>query len=113
MKLSENESKQNTEVLIQRLMLYRTYQTMLNLSVVAMPGFDRAQAERLARELESEVRALPVGRERLILELHYFEGNSIEACAELMGISRSTAFRIHRRALELLAFRERLREMHA
>ncbi len=113
MKLSENESKQNTDAVIRRLMLYRTYQTMLSLSDVTMLGCDRVQTERLARELEQEVRALPVGRERLILELHYFEGNSIEACAELMGVSRSTAFRIHRRALGMLAFREQLREMHA
>ena len=111
--MADNERKQKEDAIVRRLMLYRTYRTMLSLSDVAASGCDRVRIERLARELEQEVRALPVGRERLILELHYFEGNSIEGCAELMGVSRSTAFRIHRRALGMLEFRERVCALHA
>lgn len=37
--------------------------------------------------------------EKLLLYYHYVRGESIEHCAELMGISRSSAFRLKHRAL--------------
>ena len=114
MEICETERERNMDAIARRLKLYRTYQSMLAVcGSVPMLGCDCGRAERAMEALTQEVRALPLGRERLILELHYFEGNSIEGCAELMGISRSTAFRIHRRALEMLDFRERVRELHA
>ncbi len=111
--MNHNETKQNRELTAKRLALYRVYQTMLGLCDQPMRGSDRALIEMSVRDLEREVQALPVGRERMILVLHYFEGNSIERCAELMDVSRATAFRIHRRALDMLVFNERLRAMHA
>jgi len=113
MKQANSETNRNTKATAKRLELYRVYQTMLGLCDQPMRGSDRALIELRVGELEREVQALPVGRERMILVLHYFEGNSIERCAELMDVSRSTAFRIHRRALEMLNFNERLRAMHA
>ncbi|MBQ8140138.1 MAG: DUF1492 domain-containing protein [Clostridia bacterium] len=41
--------------------------------------------------------------EKLMLYYHYIKGESVERCAELLGISRSTAFRMKRRALVLAA----------
>jgi len=38
--------------------------------------------------------------EKLLLYYHYIRGESIERCGELLGISRSSAFRMKRRALE-------------
>ena len=39
------------------------------------------------------------GMEKLFLYYHYVKGDSVERCAILLGVSRSTAFRMKRRAL--------------
>lgn len=41
--------------------------------------------------------------EKLMLYNIYVKGHSVERCAELMGISRSSAFRLKKRALVLAA----------
>lgn len=41
--------------------------------------------------------------EKLLLYYHYIKGESVEKCAELFGMSRSSAFRLKGRAL-LLAY---------
>ena len=41
--------------------------------------------------------------EKLLLYYHYVRGESVEKCAELLGISRSSAFRLKKRALTLAA----------
>ena len=41
--------------------------------------------------------------EKLLLYYHYVRGESVESCAELLGISRSSGFRLKRRALSLAA----------
>lgn len=43
-------------------------------------------------------------REKILLYNHYVRGNSIERCAELMGMARSSAFRLKRKALEMAYF---------
>ncbi len=40
---------------------------------------------------------------RQLLFYHYIKGETVERCAELMGISRRSAFRIKKRALEHVA----------
>lgn len=42
---------------------------------------------------------LPACPEKLFLNLHFFRGHTVEKCAELMGVSRSTAFRLKRRGI--------------
>ena len=37
--------------------------------------------------------------EKLLLYYHYIRGESVEHCAELLGISRSSAFRLKKKAL--------------
>ena len=37
--------------------------------------------------------------EKLLLYYHYIRGESVEKCAELLGISRSSGFRLKKRAL--------------
>ncbi len=44
---------------------------------------------------------LPNSDEKLFLYYHYIKGESTERCAELLGISRRSAFRMRNRALEL------------
>ena len=41
--------------------------------------------------------------EKLLLYYHYIRGESVERCAELLGISRSSAFRLKKKALLLAA----------
>ena len=41
--------------------------------------------------------------EKLLLYYHYIKGESVERCGELLGISRSSAFRMKHRALLLAA----------
>ena len=41
--------------------------------------------------------------EKLLLYHHYVRGDSVERCGELLGISRSSAFRLKKRALTLAA----------
>jgi hypothetical protein len=41
--------------------------------------------------------------EKLMLYYHYVRGEPVERCAELLGISRSSGFRLKRRALALAA----------
>lgn len=41
--------------------------------------------------------------EKLLLYHHYLRGESVERCAELLGMSRSSAFRLKKRALTLAA----------
>ena len=57
----------------------------------------------LARPRMFDVRhfimSLPNSDEKLLLYCHYVRGQSIEACAELLGISRSSAFRRKKVAL--------------
>ncbi|MBQ8396734.1 MAG: hypothetical protein IJX53_00875 [Clostridia bacterium] len=113
MKPINSETNRKQELIAKRLEQYRTYQTMLALRDQPVRASDRVLIGMRVREIEREVRALPVGRERLLLELHYFEGHSIERCAELMYISRATAFRVRRRAFALLAENEQRRAIHA
>lgn len=50
-------------------------------------------------EIETFINAIPFGRERLLLYYHYIRGESIEHVANILGISRRTAYRIHTKAL--------------
>ena len=54
-------------------------------------------------EIRHFVMRLENGDEKLLLYYHYIKGQPIEKCAELLGVSRSTAFRIKKRALEMAA----------
>lgn len=58
----------------------------------------------LAHAKMFEVRHFIVGmensNEKLLLYYHYIHGDTVDQCAELMGISRSSAFRLKKKALE-------------
>ena len=61
----------------------------------------------LARARMFEVRHFIMGMknsdEKLLLYYHYIRGESVERCAELLGISRSSGFRLKKRALCMAA----------
>ena len=58
----------------------------------------------VARAKMYEVRHFIMGMknsdEKLLLYYHYIRGESVERCAELLGISRSSGFRLKKRALQ-------------
>ena len=59
----------------------------------------------LARARMFEVRrfimSLPNGDEKLLLYYHYVRGESVERCAELLGVARASGYRLKKRALNL------------
>ncbi len=59
----------------------------------------------LARARMYEVRhfilSLDNSDEKLLLYYHYIKGESVDRCAELLGVSSRTAFRIKARALQM------------
>ena len=50
-------------------------------------------------EVEHLISSLRNGREKLILYSHYIKGESIELASDLLGISRRTGYRVHRKGL--------------
>ena len=56
-----------------------------------------------AREICGMIDDLPPYREKMMLHYHYILGYTVEAIAEVMDTSRSGAFRLKKRALELVA----------
>lgn len=91
---------------------YRIYEKML-LCGEGMSSCDRVLLRMRMREIENLLGDLPVGDARLLLELHYLRGCSVERCAERLGISRATAFRLKRRGLALVAARKNRMARHA
>lgn len=61
----------------------------------------------LARARMFEIRHFVMGmensNEKLLLYYHYIKGEPVERCGELLGVSRSTAFRLKAKALRLAA----------
>jgi RNA polymerase sigma factor for flagellar operon FliA len=74
--------------------------------VAAQPAPMSAAEFELAAAVRQAVAALPYEARRLI-ELHYFEDQSLEDCGRVLGISKSWASRLRSRALAMLS--ERLR----
>ena len=52
-------------------------------------------------EVRHFILSLPNSDEKLLLYYHYVKGESVERCAELIGVSRRTAFRLKSRALAI------------
>ena len=69
---------------------------------------DTERASALGRdaiELDRALGCLPA-KQRMLLCLMYFEGESLTAAATLIGVSKGQASKLHKRALETLAERE-------
>ena len=74
-------------------------------------GKDGASELPLARVKLFEIRHFIMGmdnsNEKLLLYYHYVKGESVERCAELLGVARCTAFRMKKRALRLAVLHKR------
>lgn len=66
------------------------------------PG-DITLAKAQMFEIRHFVLDLPNSNEKILLYLHYIDCEPIEHCADIMNISRSSAFRLKKRALALAA----------
>lgn len=53
------------------------------------------------RAVLSLINSMPPGREKSLLVLRYINGHAVEQCADLLGISRRTAYRVHKRAITI------------
>ena len=60
-------------------------------------------------EIRHFIMDMPNSDEKLMLYYHYVKGEPVERCGELLGISRSSAFRLKARALALA--QEKLRKV--
>ena len=56
-------------------------------------------------EIKRFITALPSDDRKLLLYYHYVHGETVEKCAELLNVSRRTAYRLKRRALEYAAIK--------
>ena len=56
-------------------------------------------------ELRRSILSMPDSKERFFLYNRYIHGRTVENCAELLGISRRSAFRLREKALALYADR--------
>ena len=52
-------------------------------------------------EIRNFILGLPNSNEKMLLYMHYIDCEPIERCGDIMGISRSSAFRLKRKALAL------------
>ena len=87
---------------------YKIYKQMLEADEYAReysdkeaPLCDRVILRAKMGEIEGFIRSLPVCREQTMLYNHFVRGHSVEFCGEMMYISRRTAYRVAKKAIEL------------
>ncbi len=101
-----NESLKKAE---ETLLEYRFLEKQLRANRYEREFFGRratgedAYLQARAYEIRALILALPPSPEKLFLNLHFLRGHAVEKCAELMDISRSTAFRLKKKAISLFA----------
>ena len=98
--------KESVKAAEKRLSCYALYKKILDNGTSDEYGDGinvRAELFRIRRTVLS----MPDSKERFFLYNRYIHGRSTEKCAELLGISRRSAFRLRQRALVLYAQREK------
>ena len=63
------------------------------------PSCDATLCRAKMFEIRHFIMGMKNGDEKLLLYYHYIRGESVERCAEMLGISRSSGFRLKKRAL--------------
>ena len=98
--------KQSVRAAAERLSCYILYKKLVGTeSTQQADGDINLRAELF--ELRRSVLSLPESRERFFLYNRYIHGRTVEECAELLGISRRSAFRLRERALAMYAERQK------
>ena len=110
MKKNQEITKEEKELIENYLSSYRFCRRLMSMKNYEEKYFDTMEWESespveftVARAKMYEVRHFILGMQngngKLLLYYHYVRGDSVEKCAELMGISRSSAFRLKKSAL--------------
>lgn len=81
---------------------YRAYAQVIE-TIKRNNGKDDFNIRADAFAIRRSISRMPDSREKLLLIQHYIKGETMESCAELMGISRRTVYRLKQSALELYA----------
>ena len=113
---TENEAIENEEIehIKNYLSGYKLFRDLLELEkyerefITSHPWMKERPGDiMLARAQMFEIRHfildLPNSNEKILLYLHYIDCEPIERCANIMNMSRSSAFRLKKRALRLAA----------
>lgn len=112
-----DEERSSIEQVSEFLAEYRYGRRMLEMNRYNSEFFGAADAREVIGEEDEafmkarmfEVRrfvtSLPSDERKLFLYYHYIKCESVERCGELMNISRRSAFRLKRRALEYAAIK--------
>lgn len=102
--------KEQEEKVKEYLNRHKIYKQMLNADEYAeeysntkVPLCDKVILRAKMNEIEHFIMSLPVSREQTLLFNHYVRGHSIEFCGEMMYLSRRTAYRIAKKAVEIAA----------
>ncbi len=90
--------KEITEIR-RRLSSYRSYAAAIDSLSEQDETLPSLRAELFF--LRRSVLRLPESPEKLLLYRHFLCGDTMERCAELLGISRRSVFRLQKRAFEL------------
>lgn len=113
-KIKKTEKTEEIEKIKNYLCGYKLYRSILELEkyerefihshqwTSERPG-DITLAKAQMFEIRHFVLDLPNSNEKIILYLHYIDCEPIERCADIMNISRSSAFRLKKKALALAA----------
>ena len=97
-------SEQEIRAMDDYLKGYGFFQLLMGLEEYEMtyfqaPGERKVSELSMARMRQFEIRHFIMGMEnsdeKLLLYYHYVKGESIERCGEMLGVSRTTAFRMH------------------
>lgn len=103
--MAENKEMTAEELADRKLSCYMKLKSIIEAAeyLGEYAEIDAASVKADLFEIRRSVMSLPPSPERLLLIQHYINGNTFEVCAELLGISRRSVFRLRRRALGLYA----------
>ena len=94
-------TREERKIIHDYLASYRFYRSAREKSASDVCPELRAQSFAVFRSVSD----MPPSKEKLLLHYYYIQGYTLEVCAEYLGISRRSVFRLKNSALELYAER--------
>ena len=67
--------------------------------ILLVPGGDEVMLKAKMYDIRRFIVGMDDGNEKTLLFYHYIKGFSVEKCSEMMGIGRTSAFRLKKKAL--------------
>jgi len=84
-----------------RLASYKLYKALVDSGNSCEPIADEMALRAEMFKIRRSVMRLPDSKEKILLYNRYIRGETMETCAELIGISRRSVFRLSHRAMEM------------